>query len=159
MRKRELYGRLGIGEYWRFDSTGGQFYGEPLVGEVLVGGEYRRLEMRRNDVGLVWGRSDTLGLDLCWDNGRLRLYDPARAEYIRNTREWGGAYQTSESRANAEAEARRRAEAQAAAEAEGRRRAEAQAASAESRATAEAEARRRAEDRIRQLEDELRRRE
>ena len=37
--KRELYARLGIGEYWRFDSTGGDFYGEPLVGERLVEGE------------------------------------------------------------------------------------------------------------------------
>ncbi len=74
-RKRDIYARLGIGEYWRFDATGGKYYGEPLVGEVLVGREYRRIEIQWNGEGLVWGRSETLGLDLCWDAGRLRFYD------------------------------------------------------------------------------------
>ena len=36
VRKRELYAELGVGEYWRYDATGGEFYGEPLVGERLV---------------------------------------------------------------------------------------------------------------------------
>jgi hypothetical protein len=26
-------------------------------------------------------------LDLCWDNGKLRYYDPAAGEYLRNIRE------------------------------------------------------------------------
>ena len=45
--KRDLYARIGVGEYWRYDQTGGDFYREPLVGERLVDGEYRRLEMWR----------------------------------------------------------------------------------------------------------------
>ena len=30
-RKRELYAELGVAEYWRYNATGGEFYGEPLV--------------------------------------------------------------------------------------------------------------------------------
>ena len=47
MSKRALYARPGIGEYWRHDKTGGNFYGEPLVGKYLEDGEYQRLEMHR----------------------------------------------------------------------------------------------------------------
>ena len=45
--KRNLYARLGIGEYWRFDATGQDFYREPLAGEFLAEGEYRRFELHR----------------------------------------------------------------------------------------------------------------
>ena len=117
-RKRGLYAWLGIGEYWRFDATGGEFYGEPLVGEVLVDGEYQRLEVQQNDDGLLWGHSPALGLDLCWEGGRLRFYDPATGEYRRNLAESEDAYesertarQDAETRAVTEAEARRNAEA------------------------------------------------
>ena len=30
--KRDLYANIGISEYWRYDSTGGDFYGFPLLG-------------------------------------------------------------------------------------------------------------------------------
>ena len=93
-RKWDLYARLGIGEYWRFDATGGEFYGEPLVGEVLVDGEYRRLEMRRDDEGRTWGSSPALGMDLCRDAGRLRFFDPARGEFRRNLAEAEAALQS-----------------------------------------------------------------
>ena len=52
--KRELYARLGIVEYWRFDPSGGEHYGEALVGERLVEGEYGELEMIRNVDGTMW---------------------------------------------------------------------------------------------------------
>ena len=129
-RKRDLYARVGIGEYWRFDPTGGGFYGEPLAGEVLVDGVYRRLELRRDDEGRVWGSSPALGMDLCWDDGRLRFYDPARGEFRRNLAESEDAYEF-ERAAREEAEAR--------------------AADAEDALQAE-------RARIRQLEEELRRR-
>ena len=97
--KRDLYARLGIGEYWRFDPTGGQYYGESLVGETLVDGEYHRHRMHQEDNGLVWGHSPALGLDLCWEPGRLRFFNPATGLYLLNLRE-------SETRAEAaEAEA------------------------------------------------------
>lgn len=80
--KRNLYARLGIGEYWRFDSSGGDFYREPLVGEYLVDGEYRRFELQREAGGMVWGHSPALNLDLCWEAGRLRYYDPAAGAWL-----------------------------------------------------------------------------
>ena len=85
-RKRELYAELGVGEYWRFDATGGEFYGEPLVGERLVDGEYRRLEMQRATDGRVWAHSEALNLELWWTDGDLRFWDPARGELASEAR-------------------------------------------------------------------------
>ncbi len=80
--KRDLYAELGVPEYWRYDATGGDFYGEPLVGERLVNGEYRRFEMRRENDGRVWSHSDVLNLDLWWDDGELRFYDPVAGHWL-----------------------------------------------------------------------------
>lgn len=80
--KRDLYAELGVGEYWRFDATGGDFYGEPLVGERLVDGEYERLEMRNESDGRVWAHSDALGLDLWWEEGELRFWDAASGRWL-----------------------------------------------------------------------------
>ena len=85
--KRELYAELGVGEYWRYDATGGEFYGEPLVGEVLVEGEYRRLEMVREDDGRVWSHSGVLNLDLWWTDGDLRFWDPVVDRWVRSHEE------------------------------------------------------------------------
>ncbi len=85
--KRDLYARLGVGEYWRFDPSGGEHYGDALVGEVLVGGEYRELEMVREADGGMWGRSDALNLELHWVGGRLRLYNPVGGRWLENMEE------------------------------------------------------------------------
>lgn len=61
IEKRALYARMGIAEYWRLDRHG--FYGEPLVGERLVDGEYERLELHAESNGEVWSRSAVLGVD------------------------------------------------------------------------------------------------
>lgn len=45
-RKGDLYAEVGMSEYWRSDATGGEFYGEPLVGEYLQDSEYRHPELR-----------------------------------------------------------------------------------------------------------------
>ncbi len=81
-RKRDLYAELGVGEYWRYDATGGGFYGEPLVGEYLVDGEYRRFEMRRESDGRVWSHSDVLNLDLWWDDRVLSFWDPVDERWL-----------------------------------------------------------------------------
>ena len=104
-RKRELYAELGVREYWRFDATGGEFYGEPLVGERLVDGEYRRLEMRREDDGRVWARSEALSLDLWWTDGDLRFWDPAEESWLLRREEERAGRLEAESRAET-AEAR-----------------------------------------------------
>ena len=81
--KRDLYAQIGFGEYWRYDSTDdSEFYGERLVGEGLVDSEYRRFELQEEPDGMLWGHSPTLDLDLCWDKGRLRFYDPASGQYL-----------------------------------------------------------------------------
>ena len=81
-RKRDLYAELAVGEYWRYDKTGGDFYGEPLVGERLVNGEYRRIDLHRESDGRVWSHSDALNLDLWWDGGELRFWDPVAGRWL-----------------------------------------------------------------------------
>ena len=156
--KRNIYARLGIGEYWRFDATGGRCYGEPLVGERLVDGGYRRIEIHEAAGGVLWGHSETLGLELCWDRGKLRFYDPMEGGYLRNLPEAEDeieGLQTSLTRAEQgrenEREARQAAERTAREEREARRTAERTA--QEERASREA-----AEARERLLLEELRRR-
>ena len=106
--KRDLYARLGISEYWRFDPTGGDHYGEPLVGERLVDGEYQELAMDRETAGSTWGHSSILNLDLHWEEVRLRFYDPVRERWLQNMDETQAAREAAEARvAELEAELRR----------------------------------------------------
>ena len=62
--KRDLYAEIGVSEYWRFDATGGDFYGEPLVGERLVDGDYRPFDLRHDGDGRTWSHSKALNLDV-----------------------------------------------------------------------------------------------
>ena len=112
--KRDLYARLGVGEYWKYDGTGGDFYREPLVGEYLEGGQYRRFDLHQEADGMVWAHSPTLSLDLCWDNGRLRYYDPATGTYLLNQEEEHAAVEAERAAAQAERAARQAAEARVA---------------------------------------------
>ena len=80
--KREGYARYGVAEYWRFDHTGGEFHDAPLAGDTLVDGEYRPLPIHREADGLIWGYSAVLELDLCWEDGELRLRNPLTGEFL-----------------------------------------------------------------------------
>lgn len=80
--KRDRYASLGISEYWRLDPSGGKHYGEPIVGEYLADGEYRRYEMRAEDDGRVWGYSGVMGINLCWDGERFITQDPETGRYM-----------------------------------------------------------------------------
>ena len=80
--KRDLYAELGVSEYWRYDESGGDFYGEPLVGERLVDGVYQRLELRRESSDEVWAHSDVLDLDLWWTGGKLQFWDPMAGNWL-----------------------------------------------------------------------------
>ena len=81
--KRDIYKDMGVLEYWRFDPENGKYFREVLIGERLVDGEYVRMEVRRGADGILRGRSDFLGLDLCVrPDGQIRLYDPAACEWL-----------------------------------------------------------------------------
>ena len=104
--KRDLYAQIGIGEYWRYDPTAdSRHYGEKLVGEHLVNDEYQRLPVAPDAEGRPRGHSPTLGLDLVWDDGRLRFYDPATNEWLKSFDEERAARET-ERAARETAEAR-----------------------------------------------------
>ena len=106
--KRDLYARLGALEYWRYDPTGGEHYGEPLVGEYLVDGEYRRFEMMADPDGLPRAHSSLLNLDLRWEENRLRFYDPTTGRWLENNSESLARAEAAEERvAELEAELRR----------------------------------------------------
>ena len=63
--KPDRYAEIGIGEYWLFDPTGGDLYGQALIGFELVDGRYEPMELVRNEHGLLSGYSRELGVRLC----------------------------------------------------------------------------------------------
>ena len=80
--KRDGYAGYGVGEYWRFDRTGGRFHDAALAGDVLVDGRYVPVEITHEPDGLIWGHSDVLGLDMCWREGEVRFRDPSTGEFL-----------------------------------------------------------------------------
>ena len=103
--KRIDYQEFGIPEYWRFDPTGGRRHDAPLAGDVLIDGVYRPVEIIQTDETHLWGHSQVLNLDLCWEDGALRWWDPAARRYLPTYEETLEARIAAEARANA-AEAR-----------------------------------------------------
>ena len=101
--KRQIYAEIGVPEYWRFDRSGGDYYGEPLAGERLVDGIYQPVLLSGEPDGILKGYSPALRLSLCWDDEMLRFYDPQSGEYLRN-------FEVEQARADSEQAARERAE-------------------------------------------------
>ena len=75
--KRELYQRLQIQEYWRFDPTGGRLYGKPITGERLVNGEYEEYPSEYGGDGSVRSRSELLDVVFHYDGEEFDVLDPA----------------------------------------------------------------------------------
>ena len=75
--KRELYQRLEIQEYWRFDPTGGELYSKPIAGERLVAGQYEEYELQHGDDGSVRGHSELLNVVFYWNGEDFDALDPA----------------------------------------------------------------------------------
>ena len=171
-RKRDIYARIGVPEYWRFDPQDGAYHGERLAGDRLVGGGYEPIELTTAPDGILKGYSEVLGLSLCWDGGWPRLYDPAANTYLetwqqdraarqaeRAAREMAEAQVAVEQAARlAERAARQAAEHRTAVERAAREAAEEQVTVEQADRLAEQAAREAAEARIRQLEAALRRR-
>ena len=127
--KRLDYERFGVREYWRFDSSGGEYHDAALAGDRLVEGVYQPIDIEELGEGRLRGYSEALGLYVCWEEGMLRFFNPGTDSYLRT-------HEESETRAET---------------------AEALAGAAEARAQEEAAARRSAEARAAELEAELRR--
>ena len=116
--KRDIYARMGAQEYWRLDRTG-DYYGEPLVGERLVNGEYERFDLHTEDDGDIWSRSEVLGVDFYYraeseNFGIFLMRDSATGEWLNDLSGEIAARQAAEAQAQAaearaqEAEARNR---------------------------------------------------
>ena len=103
--KRDGYAGFGVGEYWRFDHTGGRYHDAPLAGETLVNGRYEPIELSENRPGKMYGMlsgySPTLDLYLCWDRGNLRFYDPKTDEFLLDPMELGAALSETQSELDA----------------------------------------------------------
>ena len=97
--KREAYAAYGIGEYWRFDRTGGKFHDAPLAGDTLIEGRYTPIEIIRESKDLIWGHSPRLGLDMVWDEGALRLREPMTGEFLPDAKRFGEWVENAEMRA------------------------------------------------------------
>ena len=80
--KREGYAGYGVGEYWRFDRSGGRYHDAPLAGDALVDGRYERLPINREPDGLLWGYSAALDLEICWVRGEPRFRDHHTKEFL-----------------------------------------------------------------------------
>ena len=115
-RKRELYRRLGVAEYWQYDPTG-DYLRPPLQGLELVAGEYEELPFREQGDGTRVMASEVLGLELRASVSGLRFHDPATGRDLLTHAESSAAQRQAEANwRQAEAErqqertARRRAE-------------------------------------------------
>ena len=80
--KPDKYAELGVDEYWRLDPTGGDLLDPPLQGERRQTGRWTPIEVVSDGVDGLRGRSDVLGLDLCWRPPKLRLWDIAKGAWL-----------------------------------------------------------------------------
>ena len=135
--KREDYERFGVGEYWRFDPSDGEYHDVALAGDRLVDGVYESITIEELDEGRLRGYSEALGLYVCWEEGMLRFFDPVAESYLDTHEEDRAGRMAAEARAGA---------------------AEIRAGAAEARAEEEQAGRLAAERRVAEMEAELRRR-
>jgi hypothetical protein len=84
--KRDLYASLGVAEYWRFDASGGEMYGRPLVGEYVENGSYQPFQIRNEPDGSISGYSPLLRLNLRWHHSVLELQDPDTGDILLDRR-------------------------------------------------------------------------
>ncbi len=79
--KREDYAALDIPEYWRFDEAARRRENR-LAGDRLVDGRYEPIAIEELPDGVLQGYSAELNLYLRWEQGQLRLHDPATGRHI-----------------------------------------------------------------------------
>ena len=154
-KKRRLYERLGVREYWQYDPTGD--YLEPaLQGLELVAGEYARLPDRELGDGTLVLTSAVLELELRLTERGLRFHDPETGRELPDLGETDAAWQEAEQRWERERQARERADQRWRRAEQDRRRERDARQHAEQGRRREQEARLAAEARIAELEARLR---
>ena len=87
LRKRDTYQRIGVPEYWRFDPTGGRHYGQAIIGEELVNGQYREFPLTEYGGGSVGATSLVLNLNFRWWDERFHIHHPLTGEEYEHPRE------------------------------------------------------------------------
>jgi len=80
--KPAKYLAMGVGEYWRFDPSGGELLQPALQGERRVGDAWRPIIIGLDDGGLLSGHSRALGLTLHAHGHRLRFCDPHTGTWL-----------------------------------------------------------------------------
>ena len=135
-RKRTVYARLGVREYWQYDPYGDHLPAR-LQGERLTPSGYVRQPVVTAVDGTLTLRSETLGLELRATPGReMRFRDPATDHELRSHGEEADARRAAETRAAAARTRAAAAETHAAAAETRAAAAETHAAAAETRAVA-----------------------
>ena len=113
--KPARYAELGVQEYWRLDPTGGEMQNPPLQGDRHPEGRWEPIDVTAGAGCVLKGHSAVLGLDLCWQPPKLRLYESAAGTWLLDPDDLHEAHRAAEARATREAAARRAAEAELAA--------------------------------------------
>ena len=129
--KPAKYAELGVREYWRLDPTGGELLSVPLQGETRRAGRWVPIEVTADSSGSLRGRSEVLGLDLCWAPPKLRLWDTAAGVWLPDPDDLADLAAAETTRAETEAIRARTAETRAETEAARARTAETRAEAAE----------------------------
>ena len=80
----ETYARIGIPEYCVYDPTGGLHFPRLQLFRLSGGaaGVYERVKWREDTNGSLAVPCESLGLELRFEDDRLRLWDPAAREYL-----------------------------------------------------------------------------
>ena len=113
-RKRSVYARLGVREYWQYDPDG-EHLPARLQGERLTRSGYVRQPVETFADGTLTLRSETLGLELRAAPGReMRFRDPATGHDLRSHHEEAEGRLEAVAACREEAAARRVAEARVA---------------------------------------------
>ncbi len=82
-RKRDLYARLGVAEYWRFDPTpDSHLLQPPLIGERWEAGISAEIPVQRPGAREWRGYSKVLALEFRAASGQLQLFDPETGTFL-----------------------------------------------------------------------------